>query len=222
MFTAFFIGNIASGKSRATRYLESRGAVRLDLDQMAKDLYVPGSALLRSIADVFGEDVLDDGGRLRNDVLAERAFATVESSSRLNTLVYPALLDALESTLFELSHSLTASGSFVVVENSNAAGFKESLALADEVVAISVPLAIRRERALGRGMALDDFNARAAVQPSDEELCSLADTIIDNSSSTEELERQLDAWMLARDIGFGTSRSIHSEGSAGGEDDARD
>lgn len=204
MFTAFFIGNIASGKSSATRYLASKGAVRLDLDQMAKELYVPGSALLASLSDEFGADVLDEEGCVRNAVLAERSFVSPERSARLNALVYPALLDALKSSLADLDAAFVAPGSFVVVENSNAFGFKESLVLADEVVAIFVPIDIRRDRALGRGMSPKDFDARVSVQPSDEELCSLADTIIDNSSSIEDLERRLDTWMLERGVGLGS------------------
>ena len=222
MFTAFFIGNIASGKSSATRYLASKGAVRLDLDQMAKELYVPGSALLGSLSDEFGADVLDEEGCVRNAVLAERAFATPERSARLDAIVYPALLDTLKDVLADLDTGHIDPGNFIVIEDSNAVGFKESLVLADEVVAISASPAIRRERALGRGMALEDFEARAAVQPSDEELCSFADTIIDNSSSVEELERQLDAWMRERGIGLCATRIVRPGGSVGNVGDVRD
>lgn len=218
MFTAFFIGNIASGKSSATRYLESCGAVRLDLDQMAKDLYVPGSPLLSSISDEFGADVLGEDGRLRNAVLAERAFCSPERSARLNALVYPALLDSLKGVLAELDAAPSIPGCFTVVENSNASGFRESLSLADEVVVISVPLPIRRERALGRGMALEDFEARAAVQPSDEELLGLADTVIDNSSTAHDLERRLDSWMFERGVGPAVrSGSVAAEDGGAGE-----
>ena len=36
MFTVFVLGNIASGKSTACRYFESRGAMLIDLDELAK------------------------------------------------------------------------------------------------------------------------------------------------------------------------------------------
>ena len=44
MFTVFVLGNIASGKSTACRYFESRGAMLIDLDELAKSLYVPDIA----------------------------------------------------------------------------------------------------------------------------------------------------------------------------------
>ena len=44
MFTVFVLGNIASGKSTACRYLESHGAMLIDLDELAKSLHrSPGS-----------------------------------------------------------------------------------------------------------------------------------------------------------------------------------
>ena len=54
MFTVFVLGNIASGKSTACRYLESRGAMLIDLDDLAKSLYVPGSDLVGALAEEFG------------------------------------------------------------------------------------------------------------------------------------------------------------------------
>ena len=59
MFTVFVLGNIASGKSTACRYFESRGAMLIDLDELAKSLYVPGSDIVNALADEFGWDILD-------------------------------------------------------------------------------------------------------------------------------------------------------------------
>ena len=60
MFTVFVLGNIASGKSTACRYLESRGALLIDLDVLAKSLYVPGSDIVNALAEEFGWDILDE------------------------------------------------------------------------------------------------------------------------------------------------------------------
>ena len=62
MFTVFVLGNIASGKSTACRYFESRGAMLIDLDELAKSLYVPGSDIVNTLADEFGWDILDEEG----------------------------------------------------------------------------------------------------------------------------------------------------------------
>lgn len=218
MFTAFFIGNIASGKSSATRYLVSKGAIRLDLDQMAKDLYVPGSSMNNNLADQFGRDVLDSSGAVRRDILASRAFVSKEAANHLNSIVYPLLYGKLERTLDDLG-ALKSPPLLVVVENSNAAAFTDSLRLADEVVAISVPLEVRRERALRRGMALDDFERRASLQPDEDVLCQLAGTVISNLGDPDELYHSLDAWLDQRGLAsllVGSESSDHGVGRCHG------
>jgi dephospho-CoA kinase len=62
-----------------------------------------------------------------------------------------------------------------------------TLALADGVLVVWCPLELRRERAIGRGMTGEDFDARAANQPSDEWLRAHATELLDNSAGTEEL-----------------------------------
>lgn len=197
MFTVFIIGNIASGKSAASRYLESAGGLRIDLDELAKSLYVPGSDVVHDIAATFGWDVLDAQGGIRRDVLAQRAFDTPDSSERLNRIVYPALLQQLSYRLIpsECCSVMVPKHPFAVVEISVAQSFQEAFDLADEVIAITAPLEIRRLRAIERGMTGDDFDARSACQPSEEELCALATTVIDNSDGSYALFAALDAWL---------------------------
>ena len=96
-FTLFVIGNIASGKSTACSYLARSGARHLDLDVIAKSFYVPGSAIVDSIAEAFGWDVLDESGEVRSSVLAQRAFVDEGSVHQLNEIVHPVLLDYLSN-----------------------------------------------------------------------------------------------------------------------------
>ena len=205
MYTVFMIGNIASGKSTASRYLESLGARRIDLDAMAKDLYIPGSALVSDIADAFGWDVLDENGFIRSTVLAERAFGTPDQIKRLNDLVHPVLLMQLSSTLLPVNccSALIPSFPLTVVEVSAAASFTDAFGLADEVMAITAPVEVRRLRAVERGMSEEDFDARATCQPTEEELCSLASFVIDNTAADDSLFRALDDWAASRGIDFG-------------------
>lgn len=202
MYTVFLIGNIASGKSTAARYLEMRGARRLDLDVLAKELYIPGSPLVQSIADAFGWDVLDQDGGVRPAVLGEQAFVSPEATARLNALVHPVLLEQLSHMLLPANCCSTVVPDFplTVVEVSAAAAFTDAFGLADEVMAIAAPLDARRKRALERGMDGDDFDRRAEVQPSEQELYALASTVIDNTVADDTLFDALDAWIDERGL----------------------
>ncbi len=195
MITLFLIGNIASGKSTAARYLERRGALRIDLDELAKDLYQPGSAVVDEIAAEFGWDVVNANGGIDRAVLADRAFATPEDTARLNAIVHPVVLEQLGLRLLPANccSVMVPEHPFAVVEVSAPEGFEDAFALADEVVAITAPLEARRVRAIERGMDADDFDRRAECQPSDERLLALATRSIDNSAADDSLFDSLDA-----------------------------
>lgn len=202
MFTVFLIGNIASGKSSAARYLAARGALHIDLDRMAKDLYIPGSPLVMEVADAFGWDVLAADGSLRTAVLAERAFATSETIARLNAIVHPPLFEQLAVRILppQCCSTVMPSAQLTVVEVSAAASCTDAFGLADEVLAISAPRLVRRQRALDRGMDGADFDRRADVQPDEDELCALAQTVMLNTGTEQELFVALDRWLTERGI----------------------
>ena len=196
MITVFLIGNIASGKSSAARYLESRGAYRIDLDHECKALYVPGSSLVQDIVQAFGDDVLDDRGGICTHALARHAFSDAASTARLEAIVYPALIERLKELLASLEARLDAAA-LVIVEVSAPTSFMNAFSLADEVLAIVAPFDVRRDRALLRGMSAADFEARAAIQPSEDTLRSLATAVIENTGTELELHRALDAWVAS-------------------------
>lgn len=212
MYTVFLIGNIASGKSSAARYLAARGALHLDLDRMAKDLYIPGSPLVMEVADAFGWDVLAADGSLRTPVLAERAFATPEAIARLNAIVHPPLFEQLALRILppQCCSTVAPSAQLAVVEVSAAASCTEAFGLADEVLAVSAPRSLRRQRALDRGMDAADFDRRADVQPSEDELCALARTVILNTGTERELQDALDQWLAERGIDMADEAAAHA------------
>ena len=200
MYSVFVIGNIASGKSAACRYLASQVGMYLDLDRLAKSLYVPGSELVGSIAEEFGWDVLDAQGGIRTDVLASRAFVTPDETEKLNALVHPVLVEQLSSRLLDPVCCTVSAVSypFAVVEVSAPRDFSDGFGLADEVIAITAPVNIRRQRAIRRGMSAGDFDRRADIQPSESELCSMASLVIDNSLDDDALFLRLHDWLVDR------------------------
>lgn len=202
MFTIFMLGNIASGKSTATRYLERRGALRIDLDELAKGLYQPGSEVVAELADEFGWDVVASDGGIRREVLAARAFATPDATERLDAIVHPRVLEQLALRLLPANCCTVVQPAFsvAVVEVSAPQGFSDAFSLADGIIAITAPRELRRRRAIGRGMLGEDFDRRAEVQPSEEELVALADEAIDNSAADDSLFRALDAYLAAHGI----------------------
>ncbi len=168
MYIVFLAGGIASGKSTVARELERLGAWRIDLDRISRDVLEPESECTLAIADAFGQDVLDPNtGALRRGLLAKRAFASEDAARLLEKIELPYIRQGLELALSQ-DACASAEPPCAVVEIPLLDRMEDSLAMADEVVCVTCPLVIRRERAIGRGMRGEDFDARAARQPTDD------------------------------------------------------
>lgn len=193
-------GGIASGKSTVAKLLRERGAWLCDLDQVSRELLQPGSDLLEDIAAEFGRDLIDcETGELNRGQLAQRAFATPEDTARLEAIEMPAIKERLAQILTPSCCAATRPA-LTVVEVPLLDRVEDMLSLADEVVCVVAPYELCRERAIGRGMTGEDFDARAAKQPSDDFLRAHATRLIDNSGDAAQLEATVGG--LARELGL--------------------
>ncbi len=194
MYRLFLAGGIASGKSTVAQLLAAHGALRIDLDQLSRAVLAPGEPCVAEVAKAFGEDLVDPAtGALRRGLLAERAFQSKEATRQLETIELPAILASLKAILDE------GCADVCVVEIPLLDRAEYMLSEADEVACVVAPLALRRERAIGRGMAGEDFDRRVAQQPSDAYLESKSDTVFRNTGSYDDLMRAVDTWWQSRE-----------------------
>ena len=194
MRTVFLAGGIASGKSTVARLLHAHGAWLCDLDQVAREVVAPGSEVLERIADEFGDDVINpETGELRRAELACRAFDTPEDTARLEAIEMPAIRARLSEILTTSCCAATAPV-LAVVEVPLLDRVEDLLPLADAVLVVVASLALRRERAIGRGMDGNDFDRRVAAQPTDEWLRAHATHVIDNTGDAAALEAAVSEW----------------------------
>ena len=193
MYVVFLAGGIASGKSSVGKELQNLGARCVDLDQLSREATALGSPALIELADAFGADVLNSNGELRRDVLAQRAFASKERTRMLEAIVHPHIRELLCAWLNQQDEAEVC-----VVEIPLLDRVEDLLSVADEVLCVVCPLEIRRERAIGRGMTGDDFDARVCLQPTDEYLAGKATTLIHNDSDQEKLKYEVEQWWKKR------------------------
>ena len=194
MYTVLLAGGTGSGKSTVARELERLGCSRIDLDQLSREVLNPGSEVLRQIADAFGSDLVSlETGGLNRRLLAERAFATKADAKRLEAIELPAIRELLARRLEELATN-PCPPDICVVEVPLLDRMGEGISLADEVLVVECPLALRRERAIARGMDGEDFDARVANQPTDEWLRAHATCVIENEGTHDELVERVQRW----------------------------
>ena len=193
MYRVLLAGGIASGKSTVALAMEQRGAARLDLDAISREVLSPGEPLLTAVAQRFGTDLLAADGSLKRGLLAERVFSDPQALKELEELEHPAIYERLRDHLAALDVPVAV----VEIQLLEKAG--PTLGLADEVVAVVAPLELRRERAILRGMTVEDFEARLARQASDDYLRAHANTVFMNDGSQDRLFAQVDVWWRERE-----------------------
>ena len=194
-------GGIASGKSSCVSFLQAKGLHCIKLDDFVKDVVYADPKIKKELKLLFGEDLYSPEGQLSYARLAQRAFKDRASQKKLQALVYPCLLEKLKDLLAEyesLAHEQPQdaqdSRDYLLIEAALLDEIPELMDLCDEIVVISCPRKLRRERALKRGMSAEDFDQREALQISDHERSLLADTLIDNSLGEDELKEALEQW----------------------------
>lgn len=189
-------GGIGSGKSTVSSLLAEHGAVIIDADQITRDLQLPGSEVLEQIVAAFGDDVLDSTGGLDRPALAGKVFGDSDALAKLNSIVHPAVgkemakrLEAQRST-----DNVVVLDIPLLVENPRA-GLCGTI-----VVDLPVELAVARLIEF-RGMQRTDAEARISRQATREQRLAIADRVIDNSGTLDDLKRQVEGvWQWARSL----------------------
>ena len=85
-------GLSGAGKSTVCALLREKGAEIVDTDVIARDIVLPGSPALASLAAAFGADILLLDGSLDRKTLAARAFSAPEGAKRLSAITHPAII----------------------------------------------------------------------------------------------------------------------------------
>lgn len=190
-------GGIGSGKSTVARRLAEHGAVVIDADAIAREIVEPGEPALREVVAAFGPEVLDSHGRLDRPALAAKAFVDAESRSRLNAIMHP----RIGARTGEL---IAAAASDAVVVHDVPLLVEGGLAPAYHlVVVVDAPEEVRVRRLVeSRGMAEADARARIAAQATVDQRRAVADVWLDNSSTQDVVEAEVDSLWADRLVPF--------------------
>jgi dephospho-CoA kinase len=188
-------GGIGSGKSTVAAQLAARGAVIVDADRIAREVVAAGTPGLSAVVEAFGRNVLTSDGELDRPALAAVVFADAGARARLDAIVHP----LVRQRAGEVEGAASADAVVVhdvplLVETGQAASY-------DLVLVVEADEAARVARLVGRGLSASDARARIASQASDEERRAVADVVLDNSGTPEQLTAQVDRFWAERVAG---------------------
>ncbi len=189
-------GGIGSGKSTVSGLLAEYGAVIIDADAITRELQAPGAPLLVTLADRFGDSIVDSSGALDRAALAAIAFSDPEALKDLNKIVHPAVAAEMDRRMNEVRNT-----DKVVVLDIPLLAENPRKGLCG-VVVVDVPVEIAVERLVQlRGMPKSDAQARIAKQASRDDRLKIADQVIDNSGDLDSLKQQVKTvWEWAKQL----------------------
>lgn len=178
-------GGIGSGKSTVSALLAERGAVIVDADLIAREVVEPGTPGLAAVTEAFGDGVLAADGSLDRPALASIVFADPDARARLDAIVHPLVRErAVQLTAAAAPDAVLVNDVPLLVETGQAGSY-------DLVLVVEADLDTRLVRLVERGVTEEDARARIAAQATDEQRRAVADVVLHNSGTREQLAEQV-------------------------------
>lgn len=182
-------GGIGSGKSAAADCFAALGAAIVDTDAIAHELTGPGGGAMAAIEEEFGKPVVAADGRLDRAVMRRLAFEDPDVRQRLEGILHPLIRAQAERRCLA---ALAAGAPYVVlvvpllVESGS---YRSRVA---RVVVVDCEDETRIARVAARsGLARDEILRIMEVQASRQERLAIADDVIRNDGSLDDLGRQV-------------------------------
>jgi dephospho-CoA kinase len=175
-------GGIGSGKSSVCDIFHSDGYPILYADDISKEILSTDQSVKEKIVKEFGSESFFEG-KPNHKFLSEKVFSDEKKVGKINSILHPPVIEKIVSLM---EHELKQS-KMVFVE---AALIYEAKMehLFDYVIAVTAPDETRIKRVMeSRGLSKDEVINRMNKQIPQEKKKSLADFVIENNKTKNEL-----------------------------------
>jgi dephospho-CoA kinase len=181
MLSIALTGGIGSGKSLAGEFFQELGAVVIDSDQLARDVIERGSKGFDEVVARFGDAILQDG-EINRSKLAEIVFKDESARRDLEEIIHPRVRELATKIASRVpTDGVVINQIPLLFETKGAGRF-------DLVIVISSAIEKRKARLVERGLKSYEIEQRIQAQATDEDRASIADFIIANDGTIEDLE----------------------------------
>lgn len=177
-------GGIGSGKSTVCRILEAEGFPVLFADRMAIEIEENNPAIIRRMKKLLGVEAYTTSGTLDRPYVAKKIFSSKRLQKSVEEAVHPAVFRDLRRRIRQFR---IRGAKHVVIEA--ALIFESGMdKLLDLVVVVDADEYIRISRVMKRdGVSREEVRGRMSAQWPMERKIRLADIVIGNNGSKEEL-----------------------------------
>lgn len=189
MYVIGVTGGIGAGKSMVSRILVDLGAKVVDADKIARDIVKPGEPALMELVNEFGKEILTGQGELDRQKLSQMVFGDNEKIEKLNKITHKYIVERIINLVEKEKRDKRFD---IIVLDVPIPVKKGFLDIADEIWVVTADKETRIERIIKRsGFTREEAEKRIASLPGDEEYLEIADEVIENNSSLEELEKKV-------------------------------
>jgi dephospho-CoA kinase len=178
-------GGIGSGKSLAGEYFAQLGALVLDADDLAKKVIERGTPGFDEVVATFGDGILKNGDIDRKE-LAARIFGDEDKKKVLESIIHPKVKIA-----FDEATSLLGEEDVMVYEVPLIVEARVQDRF-DYIITIEATLENRLQRLSARGLTRAESQARISAQATSEQRRAIADFVIENDGTPEQLFTQIE------------------------------
>jgi dephospho-CoA kinase len=180
-------GGIGSGKSAVAARLAELGAIVIDSDRLAREVVAAGTDGYAEVVARFGQGVVAPDGSIDRAALAGVIFGDADARKALEAIIHP----RVRARTAEIAQAAPADAIVVndvplLVEAGLAGAYQKVIVVLADVEARVARLARYR------GMAEAEARSRIAAQATDEQRRAVADVVIVNDGTPEQLRAEVD------------------------------
>ena len=184
-FVVGLTGGIGSGKSLAAQFFSQLGALVIDADQLARSVIERGSEGFDEVLLRFGDTVLKNGD-IDRVALGQIVFENPEAKKDLEEIIHPRIRAEFEEAVGSLNPGQIMVYEIPLLVETNAAD------RFDFVITVESDAELRKQRLRARGMFHSDIEKRMASQATEAQRRAIADCVLTNNGSEDELLRQVE------------------------------
>ena len=184
-FVVGLTGGIGSGKSLAAQFFSQLGALVIDADQLARSAIERGSEGFDEVLLRFGDTILKNGD-IDRVALGQIVFENPQAKKDLEEIIHPRIRAEFEEAVASLNPGQIMVYEIPLLVETNAAD------RFDYVITVESNKELRTNRLRARGMFHSDIEKRIAAQATEEQRRAIADCVLTNDGTEDELLRQVE------------------------------
>lgn len=185
-------GPTGAGKGFVSEYLTELGCYVCDTDKVARELTADNSEFLKVLGENFGNDIVSADGVLDRKLLAERAFASKEKQTLLNSLMHPEIIRIARERCLEALEN----GALAAVIDAPLLFEAKGDGCCNTVISVIAPGEMRMQRIMERdSITQQQAESRMSMQHSDEFYTLKSEFTVVNDGKTD-IKKALEGFVI--------------------------